>query len=108
MLEVIVPAELQGDVMGDLNSRRARVQGTEVADVGEQMIVALVPTAELRRYAVDLRSRTSGRGRFQRAPRPLRRPARPPGRLGGRVRQANGRGHAAASAGAAARAGTPA
>jgi elongation factor G len=64
MLEVTVPAELQGDVMGDLNSRRARVQGTEAGDVGEQVIVALVPTAELRRYAVDLRSRTSGRGRF--------------------------------------------
>ena len=64
LLEVTVPTELQGDVMGDLNSRRARVQGTEAGDVGEQVIVALVPTAELRRYAVDLRSRTSGRGRF--------------------------------------------
>jgi elongation factor G len=64
MLEVTVPTELQGDVMGDLNSRRARVQGTEAGDVGEQTIVALVPTAELRRYAIDLRSRTSGRGRF--------------------------------------------
>ncbi len=64
LLEVTVPTELQGDVMGDLNSRRARVQGTEAGDTGEQIIVALVPTAELRRYAVDLRSRTSGRGRF--------------------------------------------
>jgi elongation factor G len=64
LLEVTVPTELQGDVMGDLNSRRARVQGTEAGDTGEQVIVALVPTAELRRYAVDLRSRTSGRGRF--------------------------------------------
>jgi elongation factor G len=64
-LEVTVPTELQGDVMGDLNSRRARVQGTEAADIGEQVILALVPTAELRRYAVDLRSRTSGRGRFK-------------------------------------------
>jgi elongation factor G len=64
LLEVTVPGELQGDVMGDLNSRRARVLGTEVGDLGEQVIVAQVPTAELRRYAIDLRSRTSGRGRF--------------------------------------------
>ena len=64
-LEVTVPTDLQGDVMGDLNSRRARVQGTEVADEGEQTIVALIPTAELRRYAVDLRSMTHGRGSFR-------------------------------------------
>jgi elongation factor G len=63
-LEVIVPTDLQGDIMGDLNSRRARVQGTEPADDGEQLIVAYVPTAEIQRYAIDLRSRTSGRGRF--------------------------------------------
>lgn len=65
LLEVTVPTELQGDVMGDLNSRRARVQGTELADEGEQTIVALVPTSEIRRYAIDLRSRTSGRGSFR-------------------------------------------
>ena len=64
LLEVTVPTELQGDVMGDLNARRARVQGTELAGEGEQTIVALVPTSELRRYAIDLRSRTGGRGRF--------------------------------------------
>jgi elongation factor G len=64
LLEVTVPVELQGDVMGDLNSRRARVQGTEAADEGEHTIVVLVPTSEIRRYAIDLRSRTSGRGRF--------------------------------------------
>jgi elongation factor G len=63
-LEVTVPVELQGDVMGDLNARRARVQGTELADEGEQTVIALVPTAELRRYAVDLRSKTAGRGSF--------------------------------------------
>jgi elongation factor G len=63
-LEVTVPAELQGDVMGDLNARRGRVQGTELADSGEQTIIAEVPSSELRRYAIDLRSITSGRGRF--------------------------------------------
>ncbi len=64
-LEVTVPVELQGEVMGDLNSRRARVQGTELADEGEQTVVALVPTSELRRYAIDLRSKTAGRGWFR-------------------------------------------
>jgi elongation factor G len=63
-IEVTVPTDTQGDIMGDLNSRRARVHGTEPADDGEQLVVAYVPTAEIARYAVDLRSRTSGRGRF--------------------------------------------
>ncbi|MDQ3757502.1 MAG: elongation factor G [Actinomycetota bacterium] len=64
LLEVTVPASLQGDVMGDLNARRGRVQGTESGNDGEQVIVALVPTSELMRYAIDLRSLTGGRGRF--------------------------------------------
>jgi elongation factor G len=63
-LTVIVPAELQGDVLGDLSARRGRVQGTEAAD-GLQTIVALVPTAELARYSVDLRALTGGRGRVR-------------------------------------------
>ena len=63
-LEVTVPVDVQGDVMGDLHARRARVLGTEVGDQGEQVILAQAPTAELRSYAVDLRSRTHGRGRF--------------------------------------------
>jgi elongation factor G len=62
---VTVPGELQGDVLGDLNSRRGRIQGTEAADEGYQEITALVPTAELSRYAVDLRAVTGGRGRFR-------------------------------------------
>jgi len=64
VLEVTVPIAYQGDVMGDLNSRRGRVQGTEVAALGEQMITAQVPTSEILRYAIDLRSITGGRGRF--------------------------------------------
>jgi elongation factor G len=63
-LEVTVPSEVQGEIMGDLNARRARVHGTELGDEGEQVIIAEVPTAEIRRYAIDLRSKTSGRGRF--------------------------------------------
>ncbi|MHB8440277.1 MAG: elongation factor G, partial [Acidimicrobiales bacterium] len=61
---VTVPPSMQGDVMGDLNSRRGRVQGTDTDERGQQVITAIVPTAEIQRYAVDLRSITGGRGRF--------------------------------------------
>jgi elongation factor G len=61
---VTVPAELQGDVLGDLNSRRGRIVGTEAID-SLQEVTAMVPTAELARYAVDLRALTGGRGRFR-------------------------------------------
>ena len=65
-LEVTVPLAYQGDVMGDLNARRGRVQGTEVGPgEGEQTITALVPTSEILKYAIDLRSLTGGRGRFR-------------------------------------------
>jgi elongation factor G len=64
LLTVTVPAQYQGDVLGDINSRRGRVQGTTAGDHGEQQIVASVPTAEILRYAIDLRSMTGGRGRF--------------------------------------------
>jgi len=64
-LEVTVPASYQGDVLGDLHARRARIQGTDSAAVGYQILVADVPTAELARYAVDLRALTGGRGRFR-------------------------------------------
>ena len=63
-LDVTVPAELLGDVMGDLNARRGRVQGTAQGDPGEQVIFALVPQSELLRYATELRSITGGRGTF--------------------------------------------
>jgi elongation factor G len=63
-LEVTVPPAYQGDVLGDLNSRRGRVQGTESANNQEQVVIALVPTSEVQRYAIDLRSITGGRGRF--------------------------------------------
>ncbi len=64
VLTVIVPLAFQGDVMGDLNARRGRVQGTEMDEHGNSVIIALVPEAELLRYAIDLRSMTGGRGRF--------------------------------------------
>ncbi len=65
LLEVVVPASMQGQVLGDLNSRRGRVQGTDTVAGGAQKISALVPTAEIQRYAIDLRSLTAGRGRFR-------------------------------------------
>jgi elongation factor G len=64
LLKVTVPAVYQGDVMGDINSRRGRVQGTDAVGGGEQEVTALVPTSEIMRYAIDLRSMTGGRGRF--------------------------------------------
>jgi elongation factor G len=63
-LDVTVPADQLGDVMGDLNSRRGRVQGTEPGNEGEQVVYAVVPASELLRYAIELRSLTGGRGRF--------------------------------------------
>jgi elongation factor G len=63
-LVITVPEAYQGDVMGDLNSKRGRIQGTAAVGNGEQEISALVPTSEVIRYAIDLRSLTGGRGRF--------------------------------------------
>ena len=64
-LSVTIPAECQGDVLGDLHSRRARIVGTDAsADEGYQTVTATAPTAELTRYAVDLRALTGGRGSF--------------------------------------------
>lgn len=64
LLTVTVPTGYQGDVMGDITSRRGRVQGSDTVGHGEQEVSALVPAAELLRYAVELRSMTGGRGRF--------------------------------------------
>jgi elongation factor G len=63
-LSVTVPDECMGDVMGDLNSRRAKVEGMEQAGHSE-VIRAKVPLSEVLRYAPDLTSMTSGRGSFE-------------------------------------------
>jgi elongation factor G len=63
LVTVEVPTELQGDVLGDLSSRRGRVVGTDV-DSGIQTIRAEVPTVELSTYAVEIRALTGGRGRL--------------------------------------------
>ncbi len=60
-LEVLVPEDHMGDVLGDLNTRRARVQGMET-EGPFQKVIAQVPESELYRYATSLRSMTQGRG----------------------------------------------
>ena len=60
-VEVTVPEEYMGDVMGDINSRRGRIEGME-ARFGVQVITAYVPLAEMFGYATDLRSKSQGRG----------------------------------------------
>ncbi|MDR2605326.1 MAG: elongation factor G, partial [Desulfovibrio sp.] len=62
-VEVVTPDDYVGDVMGDLNSRRGRVQSME-SRPGSQSVRALVPLAEMFGYATDLRSRTQGRATF--------------------------------------------
>jgi elongation factor G len=63
-LSVIVPDSFTGDIMGDLNSKRGKIQGMEQIGGGKQRINALVPQAEVARYVIDLRSMTGGRGAF--------------------------------------------
>jgi len=60
---VTVPEEYTGDIIGDLNTKRAQVQGMDQQS-GKSIITALVPLAEMQRYATDLRSLTQGRGLF--------------------------------------------
>jgi elongation factor G len=62
-VEVVVPEDYMGDVIGDLNSRRGRIEGLELRGT-TQIIKSLVPLAEMFGYATDLRSRTQGRGSF--------------------------------------------
>ncbi len=66
-VDVIVPEEYMGDVMGDLNSRRGQIQGME-ARPGAQAISAFVPLSEMFGYATDLRSKTQGRGQYTMQP----------------------------------------
>ena len=62
-VEVTMPEEYMGDVIGDLNSRRGRVEGME--DIGGgKMVKAYVPLAEMFGYSTDLRSKTQGRGNY--------------------------------------------
>jgi elongation factor G len=62
-LRIMVPDHYMGDVIGDLNTKRAHVQGMD-QDGGKAVVTAMAPLAEVQRYATDLRSLTQGRGVF--------------------------------------------
>lgn len=67
-LEVTVPTDAQGEVLGDLSTRRARVHGSRPGAEGETVLEATVPASELSHYAIDLRALTGGTGRFRTSP----------------------------------------
>ncbi|MDD4081048.1 MAG: elongation factor G [Eubacteriales bacterium] len=62
-VEILVPDEYMGDIMGDVNKRRGRIMGMNQVD-GQQQVVAEVPLSEMAKYATDLRSMTQARGSF--------------------------------------------
>jgi elongation factor G len=62
-VKIVVPEANMGDILGDLNTRRARVQGMD-SEKGRSVVTAQVPLAEMQRYTTDLRSMTGGRGVF--------------------------------------------
>ncbi|RYK32686.1 elongation factor G [Enterococcus faecium] len=63
-VEVVIPEDYLGDVMGHVTARRGRVEGTEARAGGQQVVRAMVPLAEMFGYATTLRSATQGRGTF--------------------------------------------
>ncbi len=63
-VEIIVPDEYTGDVMGDMNKRRGKILGMEPLPGGEQKVLAEAPQAEMFKYAITLRSMTQGKGSF--------------------------------------------
>lgn len=67
-VQVTVPTSVQGDVMSDLSTRRGRITDTVSLEGGEVVVEATVPESELRRYVLDLRSLTGGRGALTVAP----------------------------------------
>ena len=64
-LEVYVPADYMGDVMSDLQGRRAMIMGMDSVEEGMSVVTAQVPYAEITEYAVDLRAITQGQGTFE-------------------------------------------
>ena len=66
-VEIVVPEEYMGDVIGDVNSRRGKMEGMEASD-GMQEIRAFIPLSEMFGYATDLRSKTQGRGTYSMEP----------------------------------------
>ena len=64
-MEIVVPEEYTGDIMGDMNKRRGKILGMDPMDYSEQKITVEVPHKEVLGYATDLKSMTQGRGRFE-------------------------------------------
>lgn len=64
-VEILVPEDYTGDIMGDMNKRRGRILGMEPQEDGYQLVIAEAPQAELFEYAIDLRSMTQARGSFK-------------------------------------------
>jgi elongation factor G len=63
-VEITVPENFMGDIMGDMNSRRGKIQGM-IPGTGEQTIKVQAPLSELFTYSIELRSMTQGRGTFK-------------------------------------------
>ncbi len=63
-VEVLIPEDYMGDIMGDMNKRRGRILGMEICSDGYQKVIAEAPQAEMFKYAPDLRSMTQARGSF--------------------------------------------
>ncbi|WP_416197306.1 MAG: elongation factor G [Sporanaerobacter sp.] len=64
-VEILIPEEYMGDIMGDMNKRRGRILGMEQQEDGLQLVMAEAPMAEMFKYAIDLRSMTQARGSFR-------------------------------------------
>ena len=64
-MEIVVPEEYTGDIMGDMNKRRGKILGMDPMDYSEQKITVEVPHKEVLGYATDLKSLTQGRGKFE-------------------------------------------
>jgi elongation factor G len=63
-VEITIPENFMGNIMGDMNSRRGKIQGMIPGD-GEQIIKVQAPMAEMFTYSIELRSMTQGRGTFK-------------------------------------------
>ena len=64
-VEILVPEEYMGDIMGDMNKRRGRILGMEQQPDGSQLVIAEAPQSEMFKYAIDLRSMTQARASFK-------------------------------------------
>ncbi|WP_312701000.1 elongation factor G [Sedimentibacter sp.] len=64
-VEIYVPEEYMGDIMGDMNKRRGKILGMEQQEDGSQKVMAEAPMAEMYTYAIDLKSMTQARGSFE-------------------------------------------